>query len=169
MTRIMDMSSPVKLPLSLESLPHRQRATVAGIDWAGLSVPEARRLRELGFDEGVAVEVLPSFPVGTGPIACRIGRMTVALRRTVPARSMFLPLAGYMNLAPLVALVGNPNAGKSALFNALTGARQKIGNYPGVTVERQIGAAGAARRPPGRAGRPARRLQPRSRRAPTRR
>ena len=44
-----------------------------------------------------------------------------------------------MNVAPLVALVGNPNAGKSALFNALTGARQKVGNYPGVTVERHSG------------------------------
>ncbi|MDP5280429.1 ferrous iron transport protein B [Sphingomonas sp. DG1-23] len=44
-----------------------------------------------------------------------------------------------MNQAPLVALVGNPNAGKSALFNALTGARQKVGNYPGVTVERHAG------------------------------
>ncbi|MDO7841377.1 ferrous iron transporter B [Sphingomonas immobilis] len=44
-----------------------------------------------------------------------------------------------MNAAPLVALVGNPNAGKSALFNALTGARQKVGNYPGVTVERKSG------------------------------
>ncbi|MBX9795549.1 ferrous iron transport protein B [Sphingomonas sp.] len=42
-------------------------------------------------------------------------------------------------IAPLVALVGNPNAGKSALFNALTGARQKVGNYPGVTVERRSG------------------------------
>ena len=41
--------------------------------------------------------------------------------------------------APLVALVGNPNAGKSSLFNALTGARQKVGNYPGVTVERHAG------------------------------
>lgn len=40
---------------------------------------------------------------------------------------------------PLIALVGNPNAGKSALFNALTGARQKLGNYPGVTVERKSG------------------------------
>ena len=38
-----------------------------------------------------------------------------------------------------MALVGNPNAGKSALFNALTGARQKVGNYPGVTVERHSG------------------------------
>lgn len=44
-----------------------------------------------------------------------------------------------MNAISLVALVGNPNAGKSALFNALTGARQKIGNYPGVTVERCSG------------------------------
>ena len=44
-----------------------------------------------------------------------------------------------MSLAPLIAVVGNPNAGKSALFNALTGARQKVGNYPGVTVERHVG------------------------------
>jgi ferrous iron transport protein B len=44
-----------------------------------------------------------------------------------------------VNAMPLVALVGNPNAGKSALFNALTGARQKVGNYPGVTVERKSG------------------------------
>ncbi len=44
-----------------------------------------------------------------------------------------------MTALPLIALVGNPNAGKSALFNALTGARQKTGNYPGVTVERHSG------------------------------
>ncbi|MEJ7934249.1 ferrous iron transporter B [Sphingobium sp. AN558] len=44
-----------------------------------------------------------------------------------------------MSRLALVALVGNPNAGKSALFNALTGARQKLGNYPGVTVERKAG------------------------------
>jgi ferrous iron transport protein B len=44
-----------------------------------------------------------------------------------------------VNPLPLVAVAGNPNAGKSALFNALTGARQKVGNYPGVTVERKSG------------------------------
>ncbi len=38
-----------------------------------------------------------------------------------------------------VALAGNPNAGKTSLFNALTGARQHVGNYPGVTVERRTG------------------------------
>ena len=38
-----------------------------------------------------------------------------------------------------VALVGNPNSGKTTLFNALTGARQRVGNWPGVTVEHKIG------------------------------
>src|SRR5262245_21120994 len=38
-----------------------------------------------------------------------------------------------------IALVGTPNSGKTALFNALTGGRQKVANYPGVTVERKAG------------------------------
>lgn len=41
----------------------------------------------------------------------------------------------------LVAIVGPPNSGKSTLFNELTGLRQKVANYPGVTVERHIGRA----------------------------
>ncbi|MFM9873653.1 MAG: ferrous iron transport protein B [Fimbriimonadaceae bacterium] len=40
---------------------------------------------------------------------------------------------------PIIALVGNPNAGKTSLFNALTGSNQKVGNYPGVTVEKVSG------------------------------
>ena len=41
---------------------------------------------------------------------------------------------------PTIALVGNPNSGKSTLFNGLTGARQRIGNWPGVTVEKKTGS-----------------------------
>jgi ferrous iron transport protein B len=40
---------------------------------------------------------------------------------------------------PLVAIAGNPNAGKTTLFNVLTGSRDRVGNYPGVTVERRAG------------------------------
>lgn len=39
----------------------------------------------------------------------------------------------------IVALAGNPNCGKTTLFNALTGLRQHVGNYPGITVERKVG------------------------------
>ncbi|HSB25013.1 MAG TPA: FeoB small GTPase domain-containing protein, partial [Burkholderiaceae bacterium] len=51
-----------------------------------------------------------------------------------PARTRLQPGA-------TVALVGNPNCGKTALFNLLTGARQKVANYAGVTVERKAGTA----------------------------
>ena len=40
---------------------------------------------------------------------------------------------------PTIALVGNPNTGKTTLFNALAGMRQRVGNYPGVTVEKKTG------------------------------
>jgi ferrous iron transport protein B len=39
----------------------------------------------------------------------------------------------------IVGVVGNPNCGKTTLFNALTGAKQRVGNWPGVTVERKVG------------------------------
>ena len=43
--------------------------------------------------------------------------------------------------SPLVAVAGNPNTGKTTLFNRLTGSHHKVGNYPGVTVERVVGEA----------------------------
>lgn len=44
-----------------------------------------------------------------------------------------------MNGTATIALAGNPNSGKTTLFNAITGARQRVGNYPGITVERKEG------------------------------
>ena len=68
--------------MRLDELPLRQRAQIARVDWQALRPAEARRLRELGVDEGVAVESLHRGPIGGDPIACRIGRMTVAIRRS---------------------------------------------------------------------------------------
>ncbi|MDK2902999.1 MAG: ferrous iron transport protein, partial [Clostridiales bacterium] len=39
----------------------------------------------------------------------------------------------------IIALAGNPNSGKTTLFNSLTGSRQHVGNWPGVTVEKKEG------------------------------
>ncbi len=49
------------------------------------------------------------------------------------------PLGGAFGRPITVALVGNPNSGKTCVFNAITGARQHVGNYPGVTVEKKEG------------------------------
>ena len=60
----------------------------------------------------------------TKPSEIRIPANEIAVRRTLESS---------------IAVVGNPNSGKSTLFNRLTGLKQRIGNYPGVTVERHIG------------------------------
>ena len=69
--------------MTLGNLPRGRAGIVALVLWDALSPPEARRLRELGLDEGVEVELLHRSFLGGGPIAIRIGRMTVALRRHV--------------------------------------------------------------------------------------
>jgi ferrous iron transport protein A len=80
--------------MKLDALPFAQEATIAAIDWAMLSERDARRMRELGFDEGVAVEPLHAGGlVARDPIAVRIGRMTVAIRRTHAAAITVDPVA----------------------------------------------------------------------------
>lgn len=79
----MNLATAIPLTTSLTALTPLQPGTVASVDWATLTAPEARRLRELGLDEGVEVELLRGSGILGGPVACRIGRMTVALRRHV--------------------------------------------------------------------------------------
>jgi ferrous iron transport protein A len=66
---------------SLDLLPVGTKARVCAVEWAGLEESEACRLRHFGFDEGVTVEPLHLGPFGRDPIAVRVGRMTVAIRR----------------------------------------------------------------------------------------
>ena len=62
--------------------------------------------------------------------------MTCEQQTEMTASMMIAVAANYT-----IALAGNPNSGKTTIFNALTGARQHVGNYPGVTVERKEGTA----------------------------
>ena len=67
---------------SLETLQVGVRARIEGIDWNLLDSSCAGRLRDFGFDEGVAVESLHQGPFGRDPMAVRVGRMVVAIRRS---------------------------------------------------------------------------------------
>jgi ferrous iron transport protein A len=78
---------------SLDKLPYHLPATVTAIAWESLSQSDAKRLRNLGFDEGVAIEALHGAPFGRDPIAIRIGRMQVAIRRA-QAQTIMVEAAG---------------------------------------------------------------------------
>ncbi len=73
--------TPADLHRPIDSLAVGEIALIAAIDRAGLEPETARRLCELGFDEGVDVEILHRAPFGGDPLAVRVGNMVVALRR----------------------------------------------------------------------------------------
>lgn len=77
--------------MTLDKLPLKTGGAIVDIRWDELSERDARRLRELGVDQGVMVEKLHKGPFGIDPIACRIGRMTVALRTAQAAAILVGP------------------------------------------------------------------------------
>jgi len=80
-------------PTSLDQLKQGKRARIAAIDWSRLAASDASRLRHFGFDEGVAVISLHSGPFGADPLAIRVGRMTVAIRRAHARAVQVIPEA----------------------------------------------------------------------------
>jgi ferrous iron transport protein A len=76
------MNAPFHLDaIELDRLPLGTKARVSSVDWSLLDEGEACRLKHFGFDEGVTVEPLHLGPFGRDPMAIRVGRMTVAIRR----------------------------------------------------------------------------------------
>lgn len=128
-----------------------------------LSPGRARdRLMEMGLTSGVQIELVRFAPLG-GPVDVKVRGYRLSLRRRdaeavrVLAGECGADCPGQSGLcldplcpkgqpdvatsrAPITyAVIGNPNCGKTTLFNALTGLRQRVGNYPGVTVEKKEG------------------------------
>jgi ferrous iron transport protein A len=79
-------------PLSLDQLKVGTKARVLAIEWDALDEAESCRLRHFGFDEGITVEPLHLGPFGRDPIAIRVGRMTVAIRRRHAGAVRVIPL-----------------------------------------------------------------------------
>jgi ferrous iron transport protein A len=87
------MNAPFDMrTVNLDQLALGTKARVLAIDWTALDEAEACRLRHFGFDEGVTVEPLHLGPFGRDPIAIRVGRMTVAIRRKHAGAVRVLPL-----------------------------------------------------------------------------
>ncbi|MCC6748713.1 MAG: ferrous iron transport protein B [Deltaproteobacteria bacterium] len=148
---------------TLSVLPAGEHAEVTAI---GGDADFRRRLLELGLAPGAKVRVVRAAPLGD-PIEIEVRGFRLVLRRAEAAEialgphngdaaALDAPTPAPVDLpshpteaeraAPTkntrrcrVALAGNPNTGKTTLFNLLTGARAKVGNFPGVTVERQLG------------------------------
>ena len=79
--------------LSLDQLRVGGHGRIARIDWGLLDASECNRLRQFGFDEGVEIAPLHSGPFGRDPLAVRVGRMTVAIRRTHARAIRVIPAA----------------------------------------------------------------------------
>jgi ferrous iron transport protein B len=116
-----------------------------------------KRIAEMGFVKGKQVKVIKTAPFN-GPVEYKILNYNISLRRSEAERIEVVPLAEFVipeqdgyegvidrNITTAngairgktinVALVGNPNAGKTTLYNQLSGSREKVGNYSGVTVD----------------------------------
>ena len=76
-----------------DQLPLHRIATITGVDWQQLDPGTADRLRDFGVDEGVTIQLMHCGPVGRDPLALKIGRMTVALRKS-QASAIQVALAG---------------------------------------------------------------------------
>ena len=138
-------------PLTLSDLKPGDRARIESIDTRD---PAVQRLMVLGLVEGAEVTFLRG-SLGGDPLEFRIYGAAISLRREQARSFEVAPMAAHgsrvetsIPLASLtvhrravgtIAVVGNPNAGKSSVFNRLTGLRQRTANYPGVTVERRLG------------------------------
>jgi len=71
--------------LRADQLPFNRHGVISGIDWQQLDQSTARRLQDFGVDEGVSIQMMHSGPIGRDPVALKIGRMTVALRKSQAA------------------------------------------------------------------------------------
>jgi ferrous iron transport protein B len=102
-----------------------------------------RRIREMGLVPETPIQIQGRAPL-KDPVAIKIRDYTLTLRNNEASYILVeveIPEERATDAGKklTIALSGNPNSGKTTVFNAITGARQHIANYPGVTVEKKVG------------------------------
>ena len=142
--------------VSLADIPARESCVIIKVHGHG---GFRHRVMELGFVKGAKVDVVKNAPL-LDPIEYEVMNTHVSLRRSEAERIEVIELQNADNSSDnyngviveniehqikektqtiSVALVGNPNSGKTSFFNHATGLREKVGNYSGVTVESKTG------------------------------
>ena len=99
-----------------------------------------RRIMDMGITKGTGIYVRKVAPLGD-PVEVTVRGYELSLRKADAEmiEVEYMSRTGGMKVGVIIALAGNPNSGKTTLFNALTGSNQFVGNWPGVTVEKKEG------------------------------
>jgi ferrous iron transport protein B len=112
----------------------------AGRYYAMVDIEGGRKLKEklysMGLNPGVKFKIVVNS--GAGPIGIEVRQARLAIGRGMAAKIKIEEMA-FAKKEIVIALAGNPNSGKTTIFNGLTGTNQHVGNYPGVTVEKKEG------------------------------
>ena len=95
-----------------------------------------KKLTDMGLIPGEQISKLESS--GKGPVMLLVKGAKIVIGRGMADKIIVKEKIIKKNIT--IALVGNPNSGKTSIFNNLTGTRQHVGNYPGVTVEKKEGS-----------------------------
>ncbi len=102
-----------------------------------------QRLTDMGFVPGEEIKILNK--EDAGPMLISLKNTKVALGKIMAEEILAREISGLSKKHTrkqkelVIAIAGNPNSGKSTIFNSLSGSRQHVGNYPGVTVEKKEG------------------------------
>jgi len=118
------------------------RARISGFRKGGIA--HRQKLLSLGLTPGVEFSIERLAPFGD-PVAIRVRNTFLSIRKKEANALLIEKISDGADTVDLqdhgfkFAIIGNPNTGKSTLFNTLTGVRQQVGNWPGVTVEKKVG------------------------------